>query len=651
MRDLETMLNEGSIDMKGHNSNIESSSPPSQSKYAFPGLVAVVLVSVLVLVAIPASLGKGTTTWWAFMSPVLAALIGILVAIKISKQKVRETINHPIETMRIFLICQFTICVALLLAALLEAVNSESSEITVVLLSSCIVLAILSGSFAHNKKQRALITFECAMIILVFVLPILIHNSTLHGRGDLFVHLNLAEQIAESGQIPHTSYESWSGWHVGVASLDLVSGIQVSLSAILLILAALLITIPLIGSFVERLSGRTNLATITSAVFLIGPALLTQTEYLTPTALCFGLFTIMLWAISIRRNFQTYAMLMLLGTTIVLSHSLSPVIIVVVLSAMLIIMILQNRKERSPGAEIQLNPIFTIIMTIMVFAYTSLTAASFFNINIASLQYGFQIEGTSIGIGEKSLLWYVIFSFSTNVIIFMIVSYLILRKLKGASILGIGPKSSLTFAIIAFLTFSAYLASVLPLQVFGSIELNRWAVYGWLFAAIAGGSIIMLFMTERRRLRPWVAVTLAIVLFLATLSAVAGSSYDTLPFRENKYKFPPVPYFTDSEIGLGKFVSNYYSGNLSSDAIFTFYFYRYPTANSAIIDYSLDGFNDGKGGWILRYEALNDRGLEYTKNQTGYYIDSTYAMKSFEDKEVNCVLDVGSSRLLILSSQ
>jgi hypothetical protein len=549
-----------------------------------------------------------------------------------------------------FLLLQFLLQSGFLLSLLAMVIELKTTFLFVVLWSFCFVSLILCAVVATTRLRFGLVIVGGLELMILFVIPAMSHYVSYYGGGDLFFHLSVVDHLVTSAHIPSSSYQNWPGWHVGVATLSEVAFVGPDLSLFVFVGTAISLSIPFVGLTIARISSNRSNGSLAIVLLASSPSLLLWVQYLTPTALCFGLFAVVIWSNAIPAVHARMAILITVCTSIILSHHLSALILILILIVGAVVHLLGKRQSTTYHSnELNWRPSYSLLIAIIAISYWVLVAQSFFRTFVIEMRTSIEVPGfPNISPAYDFSFEVLLFSLANIMLIFVTMAYLFLRLMRHRGIMGIGSSTSLAFSILAMIALLSFADLVIPLQVFGFVVIYRWMLFGWFFVAAIAGSVMLVAFGRissyrRRTVRVVTYTSLIILLFLVGVSSEVQSSLDSVFLRPHNADLSPSPYLQQSDVEMSEFVSRYVAGSISVDAVMADYMQLKPPGVSVPLDDSIAGIRSGSGQWLIRESELLERGLRYT-NGTSLTQVSYPGMESFfSDRRVNQLVDIGSS--------
>jgi hypothetical protein len=572
--------------------------------------------------------------------------VGILVALVLRED---YSFEKPLRTgsKTILLAHQLAFWTCFLSVIFIGVVQRDFSDPFVYAWTLCAFFVFVGAILSKSKRHGILILINAITTLIVFLLPALSHYSTYNGAADRYFHLGVVREMITSGRIPQAVYESWPGWHLGVGAVGILSAIDAHASAFIYVGSAMILSMIFVWPIVCRLTGRHDLGILSAVLMMTCPIFLIFLQFLSPPSMCVGLFAIALWATTKLESLGGRLVYVIACLTLLISHHLSTLIVLVVLIIGVAITRLGNRSGSAKG-EMRWTLGGVALLGVMMSAYWILTNQSFFSNEVllasASLR---RIESVSVSIsGKGDNLDTFVLTFWSRAFLFLLTGFLSTIMLRRKGVMGIGFRTSVAFGVLGLFVFISYLATLFPIQLFGSILVYRWSLFGSIFASTAGGAMILLILRGRMASIS-VGLLIASLLLMMALSACAYSSYEHTSFRETEFGIQRM-YYLESEEPLGGFVSSYCTGLISSDLVFSYYFYYDVPANQVDIHSTKDFALSSQGSMIVRLAELKDRGLGYLGNASQVFITYHEYQEWYINEEPNCVADVGTAQFLTL---
>jgi len=577
-----------------------------------------------------------------------SAILGILTAIVVRKR--RLTIGDPsaLPERRVFLCTQQLFSTAVLATILLMSIKDwKTSEASSVSIAACVGALVVGGALTRRKEYLVILLIESVLTVTLFLLPAMGHYATYHGRDDLFFHLGIADKIVTSGVIPSSMYNSWPLWHIGVTSTALICGTSTAKAVFIYVGAATCLAIPFVFQIAFRLSGHRFVGAISATCIALSPAFLTWLTFLTPTVFCYGLFAVMLWAMSRRTSpkFEFIAVIFIIAIT--LSHHLSPLI---VLSILVLGTLIQRNWSigRRRNGELNFNPMYPLTMAVFAFAQWLLPGMLYLVGTLRESLRGLDRTGRPAEIHGEFSLFSLLISFAYFALLFFLSCGLFMQTRKHTTATDLGRQSLTTFTFLALLSFIFLAQQQFPGGFFGSILISRWALYGWFFAALVIGFLVATLVGTSHTPRT-VAVAITLILFVTALSSVTAASSDTLPFSNSHFGVAPRPYLLQSETELVDFACGSYEGEVFVDLTLCYYIESYRTSDSIQPIPTMQKGVVNTGAWIIRTSELQDRGLEFgVSNQTTapYFAAPIQVWATLSQMPLNLIADTGTTQML-----
>jgi len=603
---------------------------------------AIAMISIATA-AIMTALSFGAS--WLVVAAILSGLFGISVAHRLRNSSPPGFQPDARSSTRSYLIGQLGFSSAVLTTVFLLQRSWSTSDLFVMSWTVGTLSLFMCTRVTMTKARFSIVSAELLIMVLLAMTPAIVHHSTYHGGGDLLFHESIVDKITSSGEVPESIYKTWPGWHIGVGSLAIVSGMETSLCSFLFVGIAISLALPFVGLLIFRLSDRRESGAM--AMILLGTSapFLISAQFLTPTVLSFGLFAALMWTSRFEFRMRSLVLFTLFAVTIIVTHHLSSLILVFVL---IIGTLLTRQRARPNRGERELNWRFThaLIVGIAVLSYWIFTNERFYIASIVAAKSGFE----SVGLYSQSLLRGLslggfIISFSSFFLIFMTASYIFLRQWKKGGLLGIGPATTRMASLLGLVALGSFIAIAFPLRLFDSILVNRWMLFGWLFVSV-GGTTVLTMILHARTFRSSIQVLLSIAVLFAILSGIASASLDTLPLREDKQGTASRPFFLESEVEIARFVEVHYSGTISCDSVFLYYFFLNETSN-LITDDSAAMLKNPHVLVIVRMEELSERGLIYRNvDSRQFFITRSDLSAILNSTTIDKIADTGTTEVL-----
>jgi hypothetical protein len=336
--------------------------------------------------------------------------------------------------------------------------------------------------------------------------------------------------------------------------------------------------------------------------------------------------------------------LILLAIAIVLTHHLSVLVVLLMLTVLLVANRWDMRREVSNGNALGVT--YIGVFLVLMLAQWFFMGPQLIRLSIEITLLGpYALVSPPSSLPAESTLVAFVLSFANILALFLVFACWATIHLTRQKIAGISIGISLAFSVLAVLVLGSYYSSFSQSLIIAYLSPHRWALYGSFFLSLIGGAFIYATIS-RLRWRRLVIGVLSVLILIALISASATSSFDSLPFRDNHYSYP-TPFLMDSEVEIARFVANDFSGQVSSDLVFSYLFYLEGRPSDLSVNDSIGGFIHGST-WVVRWHELTDRGLVYSSGFSATYIFPSDLEAFFLKAQTNCLADTGSSSLIAL---
>jgi hypothetical protein len=442
------------------------------------------------------------------------------------------------------------------------------SPLFFVLISIAVGLAAFEiFSFPASNHWNSLILGQVLLLFLSIRASLFQQFPSSVLGDDPWYHFSFLLEIARAGHVPAASrYSDYAGIHVAVVTFAELSGFDVRTSFILTLFSFELVGFAFMFYLAKSVSNR-QVAVLSTLLMTVLQTNVRWGWWITPTTVGISLMPVLVYIAvfakpELSRRYKTIAILLM--CFIILSHTLSTAVLLVLMAVLYVALRLSGWKAE-PGRRrgpVPLGPVLLLLFATASWGYWVLGSRS--------------VEDIAFAV-EHGLGWNIRQFFALDVTFPEVVVTRI-----GADIMqALGVLGSLLmisrldrnwkrFALsLGTLTFMGVVVAIQS-PAFGEIIVaSRWVGFAQLITIPAASIALYLVIILMQRISARGLFLIALISSIALVNVIAPeASFDSpLATRNNSFRFALV----GSEMSGADFVARVYNGTVLTDEYFRYY--------------------------------------------------------------------------------